>query len=207
MKVTISNNPFIKVCITKIRDKNTDSFNFSNNIKKITVALALEAIKDISIKEVEIESPIEKCKGFEFSNEISVVSILRAGLCMSEALKDMFVNSSVGHIGLCRNEETLKCSQYYENMPENIKNNFVFLCDPLIATGGSLLAALEILKKYNCKNICVLGIICSKQAIDAITSKYPDIPIYVAQLDEKLNKHGYVIPGAGDAGDRIFKTK
>ncbi|AGX89336.1 uracil phosphoribosyltransferase [Mycoplasma parvum] len=208
MSIYISDNKLIKSFLSKIRDKKSNSVVFGKNLKKVTEALVLEASKEFSLVDYKIETPIKECVAKKLSDSIVIVPVLRAGLIMSEALSSFFEDCAVIHLGIYRNED-LNAVKYYEKIPPHIdrKNSKVILCDPLIATGVTLAKALEILESNGFENIMVLSIIMSEIAQKLITEKYPNLNVYVAEIDKELNDHGYIIPGVGDAGDRLFGTK
>lgn len=200
-------HPLIQHKLSIIRDKNTQTFQFRNLCNEICIFLGYEALKDLSTYEEQIETPITSMKAVKIMEEnITFVVILRAGLGMLNGLLEIIPNGKVGHIGLYRNEETLKAVEYFVKLPNNIENTSVILLDPMIATGGSIIDSIEILKKRNVKNIKVLSLLASPEGLKNINDKYDDIDIYVSAIDEKLNNNGYIVPGLGDAGDRIFGT-
>ncbi|CCE67055.1 uracil phosphoribosyltransferase [Candidatus Mycoplasma haematominutum] len=205
MSVFVVKNNFVDHFIGRARNQQNGSTLLRENLKKITWALAFEAHKEFVFKNKEIQTPISSCNIKELSGKVVVVPILRSGLVMSDALQFFFENCSVVHLGIYR-DENLRAIKYYEKFPENLDNSKLILCDPLIATGSTILKSLDILSKYNFKEIIIMGIIFSQQAIDLITGKYPEINIYAAAIDPQINSHGYIVPGLGDAGNRLFNT-
>jgi uracil phosphoribosyltransferase len=169
--------------------------------------MTYEVFRDFPTKTVEIETPLAKTQCKVLAQDVAVVPILRAGLGLVEGVLNLFPTAKVGHIGLCRNEETLEPMEYYCKLPTDIADRRVVLVDPMLATGGSAIDAVKMLKKRNCKNISFMCMIAAPEGIKAFTDAHPDVPVYCGALDEKLNEKGYIVPGLGDAGDRIFGTK
>lgn len=208
MKPIILNNSLIEHKLSIIRDKNTGTKEFREIISEIATFLCYEAMKDAVLEEVEIETPICKTKAKILrENKYAFVPILRAGTGMLEGLLNVIPNAKIGHIGLYRNEETLEPVLYYYKMPKDISNREVIILDPMLATGGSASDTIKMLKKDGVKNIKFLCIISAPEGIKRLEKEYPDVQIYTAAVDEKLNEKGYIVPGLGDAGDRIFGTK
>lgn len=200
-------HPLIQHKITIMRDKNTGTNLFRQLVKEVGMLMTYEITKDLPLKEVEIETPICKMTAKEISGKkLAIVPILRAGLGMVEGLVDIIPSAKVGHIGLQRNEETLQPVEYYCKLPQDIKNRTVLLVDPMLATGGSASAALTVLKEKGIKDIKLVVLIAAPEGIQFIEEQHPDIKIYAGTVDEKLNEKGYIVPGLGDAGDRIFGT-
>lgn len=208
MKEIILNHPMIEHKISILRSKTTSTKEFRELISEIATILCLEALKDAPLKEIEVETPITKTKGHIIDeNNYAFVPILRAGLGMVDGVLTLMPNAKIGHIGLYRNEETLEPVEYYCKLPKHIENKTVIVLDPMLATGGSGSAAITMLKKRGVKKIKFLCVIAAPVGIKKIQEDHPDVTIYVAKLDEKLNDVGYIVPGLGDAGDRIFGTK
>ena len=208
MKEIILNHPMIEHKISILRSKTTSTKEFRELISEIATILCLEALKDAPLKEIEVETPIAKTKGHIIDeNTYAFVPILRAGLGMVDGVLTLMPNAKIGHIGLYRNEETLEPVEYYCKLPKHIENKTVIVLDPMLATGGSGSAAITMLKKRGVKKIKFLCVIAAPLGIKKIQEDHPDVTIYVAKLDEKLNDVGYIVPGLGDAGDRIFGTK
>ena len=208
MKEIILNHPMIEHKISILRSKTTSTKEFRELISEIATILCLEALKDAPLKEIEVETPITKTKGHIIDeNNYAFVPILRAGLGMVDGVLTLMPNAKIGHIGLYRNEETLEPVEYYCKLPKHIEDKTVIVLDPMLATGGSGSAAITMLKKRGVKKIKFLWVIAAPVGIKKIQEDHPDVTIYVAKLDEKLNDVGYIVPGLGDAGDRIFGTK
>ena len=208
MKEIILNHPMIEHKISILRSKMTSTKEFRELISEIASILCLEALKDAPLKEIEVETPITKTKGHIIDeNNYAFVPILRAGLGMVDGVLTLMPNAKIGHIGLYRNEETLEPVEYYCKLPKHIEDKTVIVLDPMLATGGSGSAAITMLKKRGVKKIKFLCVIAAPVGIKKIQEDHPDVTIYVAKLDEKLNDVGYIVPGLGDAGDRIFGTK
>ena len=207
-KVTILNHPVIKHKISILRDKNTGSNEFRSLIREITILLAYEATKDLTLEEYDVETPICKTTGYRLSGKkLGLVPILRAGLGMVDGIMEVFPAARVGHIGMYRNEETLEPVEYYLKIPKDSDKRDMLVLDPMMATGGSASDALTRLKEKGCTSLKLLNIIAAPEGVERIQKAHPDVDIYIAQLDEKLNENGYIVPGLGDAGDRLFGTK
>lgn len=203
----VMDHPLIKHKITYLRDKNTDKKMFRELLSEITTLLFYEASRDLPLIECEVETPLIKTKSFILSdNAVAVVPILRAGLGMVEALQNILPIAKIGHIGLYRDEMSLKPVEYYKKLPSDINERVVFIADPMLATGGSLSSAITSVKKNNPIKIKVLSIIAAPEGIKRLTKYHPDVDIYAAVVDEKFDEDGYILPGLGDAGDRLFGT-
>ena len=201
------NHPLIEHKLSILRDKNTGTKEFRELISEITLFLCYEAMKDAELTEVEIETPITKTKAKQINeNDYVFVPIIRAGTGMIDGIVTMIPNAKIGHIGLYRNEETLKPVRYYYKMPKGIENKTVIIIDPMLATGGSGIDAITLLKEDGVKNIKFLSIIAAPEGLKKMQEVHPDVQIYCAAIDEHLNDVGYIVPGLGDAGDRIFGT-
>ena len=206
--VTVLNHPVIKHKISILRDINTGSNEFRSIIKEISIILAYEATKDLDLEQYELETPITKTTGYKLSGKkLGIVPILRAGLGMVDGVLEVFPAAKIGHIGMYRDEETLKPVEYYSKLPNDVENRDIIVVDPMLATGGSACDAIQRLKEKGCKNIKLLSIISAPEGIEKVNKDHPDVDIYVAQLDEGLNENSYIVPGLGDAGDRLFGTK
>ena len=206
--VFIFDHPLVKHKIAILRDKNTGMKQFRELIEEITTIMTYESMRDVELVPVEVETPLEKTVQYKVKEEsIAIVPILRAGLGMVNGVHTVFPTACVGHIGMCRNEQTLEPQEYYCKLPDGIENKTVFLVDPMLATGGSAVDALKALKKRGCKNIKFMAIIGAPEGIEKVATAHPDVKIYVSTLDRQLNAHGYILPGLGDAGDRLFGTK
>lgn len=207
-KIMIMDHPVIQHKIGMIRRKETGSRDFRAMIGEIAMYMCYEATRDLKLEEVEIETPVAKTTVMELSGKkLAVVPILRAGLGMVEGMLAMIPAAKVGHIGLYRDPETLKPVEYYCKLPADCDEREVFVVDPMLATGGSAVAAIQMLKDKGCKNIRFMCIIAAPEGIEAMKRNHPDVDMYIGALDSHLNEHGYIVPGLGDAGDRIFGTK
>ena len=207
-KVTIMDHPLIQHKIGLIRRKETGSKDFRQLISEIAMLMCYEATRDLKLTDVEIDTPISHMTAKELAGKkLAVVPILRAGLGMVDGMLTMIPAAKVGHIGLYRNEETLEPVEYYCKLPQDCAERDVFVVDPMLATGGSSVAAITMLKNRGVKKIRFMCIVAAPQGIERMKEEHPDVDIYIAALDEKLNDHGYIVPGLGDAGDRIFGTK
>ncbi|MCM1113739.1 MAG: uracil phosphoribosyltransferase [Muribaculum sp.] len=207
-KVIVMDHPLIQHKIGLIRRKETGTKDFRQTISEIAMLICYEATRDLKLDEVEIETPICKTKAKELrGKKMAVVPILRAGLGMVDGMLSLIPAAKVGHIGLYRDPETLKPVEYYCKLPADCAEREVFVVDPMLATGGSSAAAIRMLKDKGCKNIHFMCIIAAPEGVKAMQEAHPDVDLYIGALDEKLNDHGYIVPGLGDAGDRIFGTK
>ena len=207
-KVTVFNHPLITHKISLMRDENTSSKQFRELVEEIAMLMAYEVFRDLPLKTVKIRTPVAEADVKVLScKDVAVVPILRAGLGMTSGILHLFPTAKVGHVGLYRDHETLQPHEYYCKLPEDIQNRQVIVVDPMLATGGSAVAAVNFLKARNCKDIKFMCLIAAPEGIRALSSAHPDVPLYCASLDERLNEHGYIVPGLGDAGDRIFGTK
>jgi len=206
--VHILDHPLIRHKIAIIRDKNTNTKQFREIIAELSTLMAYESFKDVPTQEIEVETPLEKTKQTIIKeNTIALVPILRAGLGMVDGVLTLFPAAKIGHIGLYRDEETLEPQEYYCKLPKNIEDKVVMVLDPMLATGGSAVSAIKMLKKHGCKKIKFMCIIAAPEGIEKLATEYPDIEIYASTIDRCLNENGYILPGLGDAGDRIFGTK
>ena len=204
----IMNHPMIKHKISILRNEKTSTKEFRELISEIAMLLCYEALSDAKTKTIKVKTPIAETEGIEVDeNNYAFVPILRAGMGMVDGVLTLMPNAKIGHIGLYRNEETLEPVKYYCKLPHDIKNREVILLDPMLATGGSGSAAITMLKRDGVKKIKFLCIIAAPDGIKKIKEDHPDVDIYCAQLDDHLNDVGYIVPGLGDAGDRIYGTK
>ena len=206
--VTIFDHPLIQHKVAILRDEKTSMKEFRELVEEITTLMVYEAFKDVPTKKVTVKTPLEETtQTMVEDNAVSIVPILRAGLGMVNGVHTLFPTARVGHIGMYRDEETLEPHEYYCKLPEGIENSIAILLDPMLATGGSAVAAIEFLKKRGCKDIRLMNIIGVPEGIETVTKAHPDVKIYVSTLDRELNSVGYIVPGLGDAGDRLFGTK
>ncbi len=208
MSVTIFDHPLIKHKVALLRDVNTHTNQFRELVEEITTLMAYEALKDIPTKQVEVTTPLETTtQTVVAENSVAIIPILRAGLGMVNGIHTLLPTAKVGHIGMYRDHDTLKPKEYYCKLPEGIEDKICIIIDPMLATGGSAVAAIDLLKQRGAKKIKLMDIIAAPQGVEAVQKAHPDVQIYIAQLDRCLNKNGYILPGLGDAGDRIFGTK
>lgn len=208
MKEIILKHPMIEHKISILRNEKTSTKEFRELISEVASILCFEALKDASLKEEKIKTPITTTSGYFIDeNQYAFVPILRAGVGMVDGVLTLMPNAKIGHIGLYRNEKTLEPVEYYCKLPKNIEEKTVILLDPMLATGGSGSAAISMLKKRGVKKIKFLCVIAAPTGIKKIKTDHPDTELYIAKVDEKLNDIGYIVPGLGDAGDRIFGTK
>ena len=210
METVIINHPLVAAKLTLLRDKNTDSLIFRNLVEELVTLLSYEATRHLNVKEKIVETPITKTKGYEISEpKPLVVPILRAGLGMLEGMMKILPSAEVGFLGMVRNEETLQPSTYAERIPGEIKNRQVFVLDPMLATGGTLVSAIKLLIDRGAREVIAICLIAAPEGLKKVESAFgKDVKVTVvcAGLDEKLNEHGYIVPGLGDAGDRLFGT-
>ena len=207
-KVCVFDHPLIQHKLSILRDKNTSVKEFRELISEISMLMCYEATRDLPLEEVEIETPIAKAKVHRIAGKkLAVVPILRAGLGMVDGMVNMMPNVKVGHVGLYRDPETLEPVKYYFKMPPDIAERDIIIVDPMLATGGSAAAACMFLKEVGVKHIKLMSIIGAPEGVQRMQAEHPDVDIYVAAMDDHLNEHGYIVPGLGDAGDRIFGTK
>lgn len=208
MEPVILKHPLVDNKLSILRNKKTGTKEFREIISELSMFLCYEALKDAKTEEIEIETPICKTKVKKVSeDDYAFIPILRAGTGMLDGLISVLPNAKIGHIGLYRNEETLKPIRYFYKVPKNISQKNVVVLDPMLATGGSSIDAITMLKEEGAKHIKFLCIIAAPEGIEALRKAHPDVEIYAAAVDEKLNENGYIVPGLGDAGDRIFGTK
>jgi len=207
--VIIFDHPLIHHKVAILRDQRTSMKEFRELVEEITTLMTYESLKDgVHTTEVEVKTPLETCKQtIVADNSVVIVPILRAGLGMVNGVHVLFPSAKVGHIGMYRNEETLMPETYYCKLPEGIEDKLVLLVDPMLATGGSACDAIQLLKEKGCKHIKFMAIIGAPEGVSKVAEEHPDVNIYVSTLDRCLNENGYILPGLGDAGDRLFGTK
>ena len=206
--VYVLDHPLIQHKLAVLRNKNTSVKEFRELINEISGLMCYEATRNLAPVEVEVETPVAtaRCRMLA-GKKLAIVPILRAGLGMVDAMVDLIPSAKIGHIGLYRDPDTHKPVEYYCKLPEDIENREVFLVDPMLATGGSAVAAISFLKNRGCQKITMMNVIGCPEGVRAVREAHPDVDLYIAALDEKLNDHAYIVPGLGDAGDRIFGTR
>ena len=206
--VTIFDHPLIQHKISILRDVNTSSNQFRALVEEITMLMCFESLRDLPLEDVEVTTPIAKTTTKMLAGvKLAIVPILRAGLGMVNGMLNLVPSARVGHIGMYRDEVTLEPHEYYCKLPKNIENRLIIVCDPMLATGGSAKDAINLIKERGGKHIKFMCLIAAPEGIKALTEAHPDVEVYCAHVDEKLNENGYIVPGLGDAGDRIFGTK
>lgn len=206
--VTVFDHPLIKHKIAILRDEKTGMKEFRELIEEIATLMTYEAFKDVPTKKVMVKTPLEETEQtVVVEKSIVLVPVLRAGLGMVNGVHELFPTAKVGHIGMFRNEETLEPQEYYCKLPDGVEDKLVVVLDPMLATGGSAIVAINQIKKRGVKNIKMMSIIAAPEGVKALATAHPDVQIYVATVDRELNENGYILPGLGDAGDRLFGTK
>ncbi len=207
-KVHILDHPLLQHKLSILRDERTGSKEFREVVSEIATLMCYEATRDLPMEEVEIKTPLGVGKFKSLAGKkLAIVPVLRAGLGMVDGILTLIPSAKVGHIGLYRDPDTLEPVEYYCKMPNDIAERDIIILDPMLATGGSASAAIQFIKNYDVKHIKLMNIIAAPEGIERVHKDHPDVEIYVAAVDEKLNEHGYIVPGLGDAGDRIFGTK
>jgi uracil phosphoribosyltransferase len=207
-KVVVFDHPLIKHKLTFIRDKNTGSKEFRELVTEVSMLMGYEVTRDFPLEEIEIETPVTTMKSQVISGKkVGLIPILRAGLGMVDGMLNLLPAARVGHIGLYRDPQTLKPVEYYCKLPQDIEERELIVLDPMLATGGSAVAAIDFLKEKGATSIKLVCLIAAPEGVNAVKDAHPDVDIYVAALDEKLDDHAYIVPGLGDAGDRLFGTK
>lgn len=200
-------HPLITHKLTQMRKSTTGTKDFRQNLDEIAGLMAYEITRDIPLVEVDIETPVTACKTFEIEKDIILVPILRAGLGMVNGISNLIPTVKIAHIGLYRDEETLEPHIYFAKYPKNMDQSISMIVDPMLATGGSAIEAINLVKKQGAKDIKLVCLVGAPEGVESVTKAHPDVDIYLAALDERLNEKGYIVPGLGDAGDRIFGTK
>jgi uracil phosphoribosyltransferase len=204
--LTVVTHPLIQRDLSILRDRRTSSDQFRRTLSRIAALMAYEVTKDLQLESFFLTTPLEKTKGQRLSQELVLVPVLRAGLGMVEGFLNFLPEAKVGHIGLYRDEETLKPVDYYSKFPRTLKLSLVFLIDPMLATGGSASAAVRFMKEKDAKWIRLVCLVAAPEGLRRLAREHPDVAVYTASLDRRLNQRGYILPGLGDAGDRIFGT-
>ena len=203
----VFDHPLIRHKLTIMRDKNTSSKDFRQNLNEIASLMVFEITRDFPVTIKQVDTPLCSCKGYELSRDIVIAPILRAGLGLVQGIQDLIPTAKIAHIGMYRDEKTLLPKPYFEKYPSNINDALVLIVDPMLATGGSSIAAIDRVKMQGAKDIRLVCLVGSPEGVEAVTRAHQDVDIYLAALDDQLNEHGYIVPGLGDAGDRIFGTK
>ena len=207
MKVTVIDHPLIQHKLTIMRMKETGTKDFRQLLEEIAMLMTYEVARDFPLEEIEIETPVAKCKANILKGKkLGIIPILRAGLGFLSGVQNMIPNAKVGHVGMYRDPETLKPVEYYCKLPNDVAERTLLVVDPMLATGGSAAAALSLLKEKGANNLLLMCLVAAPEGIKVVNEAHPEVPIYVAAIDECLNDHGYIVPGLGDAGDRIFGT-
>ena len=204
--VTILNHPLITHKLTQMRKEETKTKDFKQNLDEIAGLMAYEVCRDLPLKPITVETPVATCETYELQNDIVLIPILRAGLGLVNGINDLIPTAKVGFIGLYRDEETLEPHEYFAKFPSNLADAVNLVLDPMLATGGSAKAAIDMIKARGAKNIKLVCLVGAPEGVRAIEKAHPDVDIYLAALDDHLNEKGYIVPGLGDAGDRLFGT-
>jgi uracil phosphoribosyltransferase len=205
--VNLLKHPLLTHKLTILRRKETATKEFRETLKEISGLMAYEITRDLPVRNITIETPLGPCFTQELAIDVVLVPVLRAGLGMVDGISDLISNARIGHIGIYRDHDTLKPMTYYSKFPENLSGSIVMVLDPMLATGGSSSDAIKVLKEHGASSIKLVCIVGAPEGIDRITKDHPDVQIFIAGLDEKLNNNCYIVPGLGDAGDRLFGTK
>lgn len=200
-------HPLLTHKLTLLRCKETDTKDFRKTLGEIAGLMAYEITRDLPLKDITVETPLGKCETQELAREVVLIPVLRAGLGMVEGISNLIPSARIGHIGMYRDHETLLPNTYYSKFPDNIPDAVVMVLDPMLATGGSASAAIQVLKNHGARTIKLVCVVGAPEGIERIRKDHPDVQIYLAGLDKKLNELGYIVPGLGDAGDRLFGTK
>ncbi|MDR1620683.1 MAG: uracil phosphoribosyltransferase [Clostridiales bacterium] len=207
-KIYVNEHPLVQHKITLLRDKNTGTKEFRELTNELAILMAYEATRDLKLTDASVQTPITTAKTRVLAGKkLGIVPILRAGLGMVDGMMSLIPSAKVGHIGLYRDPKTLAPVEYYCKLPPDVGERDIIVVDPMLATGGSAIAAIGYLKRAGCTSIRLVCLIAAPEGVDALNEKFPDVTIYTAAIDERLNDHGYIVPGLGDAGDRLFGTK
>ena len=203
-EVYVITHPLVQDILARLRDKNGSNRRFRELMKAVSGLVVAETLRDIPVRNVRVHTPLAIANGKRVSENITIVLIIRAGIGMLNGITNILPEVHIGYIGMYRNEETLEPVHYYHNIPDTVRNGWTILIDPMLATGGSAVAAVNLLKEKKSKHIRFLSLISAPEGIEVLKTKHPDVNIFTAAIDKKLNKVGYIIPGLGDAGDRLF---
>ncbi|MDY0392324.1 MAG: uracil phosphoribosyltransferase [Candidatus Bipolaricaulis sp.] len=199
-------HPLIKAKLTMLRDRRTDRLQFRQILEEVTALMVYEITRDFPLRQVEVETPLERTAGVELARPVVLVPVLRAGIVMLDGVLDLIPSARVGHIGIYRDPATLKPVEYFAKLPANLSDALVIVVDPMLATGGSAAHAVSIVKERGARDVRFLCLVAAPEGLRAIHDAHPDVPVYAASLDRELDAHGYIRPGLGDAGDRLFGT-
>lgn len=205
--LTVLDHPLIKRDLSILRDSRTNSRLFRETVRRMGLLMAYEVARDLRVKSSSIHTPLERTRGYSLSDDVVIVPVLRAGLGMVDGFLDLLPEARVGHVGLYRDEETLKPIDYYSKFPRGLRKSLVLLLDPMLATGGSAVAAVNFLKARGATSIRFVNLVSAPEGLKKLSASHPDVRIFTAAVDRQLNRHGYILPGLGDAGDRIFGTE
>ncbi|MGP1377376.1 MAG: uracil phosphoribosyltransferase [Bulleidia sp.] len=203
----VLNHPLITHKLTQMRQVQTGTKDFRENLDEIAELMAYEVCRDLPVEPVDIETPVAPCTGYQLSKEVIIVPILRAGIGLLDGIRRLVPTAKVGFIGMYRDEETLEPHEYFAKFPKDLEHAVVMVVDPMLATGGSAVAAIDVIKQRGAKNIKLVCLVGVPEGVRAVQKAHPDVDIYLAAMDDHLNEKGYIVPGLGDAGDRIFGTK
>ncbi|HEC63425.1 MAG TPA: uracil phosphoribosyltransferase [Candidatus Acetothermia bacterium] len=204
--LTIVDHPLIQAKLTRLRDRNTDRLQFRQILTELTALMVYEITRDFPLREVEVETPLEPARGVDLARPVVLVPILRAGIVMTEGVLSLIPTARIGHVGLYRDPATLKPVHYYLKLPANLADSLVIVVDPMLATGGSAAAAVELVKDKGGQDVRFLCLVAAPEGVRNFRAAHPNVPVYAAALDRELDEHGYIRPGLGDAGDRLFGT-
>ncbi len=205
--VHILNHPLIQQKLFYLRDERTINLHFRAMLNEVAGLMVYEVTRNLAIRERDLQTPLEKTTGFVLARPVTLIPILRAGLAMCDGILNLIPKARVGHVGLYRDKETLKPVEYYLKFPNDLAESEIIVIDPMLATGGSGVAAIDVVKKHGGKSISFVCLVAAPEGISTFHTAYPEIPIYTAALDRQLNEKGYILPGLGDAGDRIYGTE
>ncbi|MDE2777350.1 MAG: uracil phosphoribosyltransferase [Chloroflexota bacterium] len=206
MQLHVSSHPLVKHKLTRLRDTATDHRKFRELVRELALLLCYEATQDLQLKATTVDTPMGEAQGWEASEVIGLVPIMRAGLGLVDGIQELLPTVQVWHIGLYRDEETLRPVEYYNKLPDRPTAQVCLVLDPMLATGGSAIATVDILKRWGALRIKYVGVLAAPEGVQALSAAHPNVPIHVAELDERLNEIGFIVPGLGDAGDRMFGT-
>jgi uracil phosphoribosyltransferase len=205
-KLHISEHPLVKHKLTLLRDTKTEHKKFRELIREVAMMLGYEAMQDLLLEDITVQTPLQSAPGYQLQEEVGLVPILRAGLGMVDGIHEMIPGAQVWHLGIYRDEETLRPVSYYNKLPIEPTVHVCLVLDPMLATGGSATAAIQVLKEWGVRRIKFVGLIAAPEGIETVAQAHPDVPIYLAMIDDHLNENGFIVPGLGDAGDRQFGT-